>query len=195
MIRRVKHLSADETGATVAEFALLLPALATLLIGVFDLGYNMYAGTILRGVINEAGRDSTIEAATTGAIDQQVRTAVHDVIPGATLTFTRRAYSNFSDVSRAEDFSDLNTDGVCNNNEPFEDANGNGTYDADRGISGQGGARDAVLYSASMSYQRMFPLAGLIGISQTYELTASTVLRNQPFDNTAGGAPLIQNCP
>ncbi|MEB3414864.1 TadE/TadG family type IV pilus assembly protein [Alteriqipengyuania sp. WL0013] len=195
MRRILTAIARDETGATIVEFALVLPVLALVLIGIFDVGFNMYAGAVLRGVMNEAGRDSTIEAATTGSIDKQVRDAVQDIVPGATVTFTRRAYSSFTDVKRAEDYTDVNGDGTCNNGEPFEDANTNGVYDTDRGIDGQGGARDAVLYTATMSYKRMFPLAGFAGVSDTYELSSATVLRNQPYDNTLAGAPPVGNCP
>lgn len=184
----------DESGVTIVEFALVVPVLALLLFGIFDIGYNMYTTAVLRGVMQEAARDSTIEAATTGTIDAQVRNAVQDIVPGATLSFSRKAYSSFSEVSKPEDFTDVNGDGTCNDNEPYEDANGNGMYDEDRGTTGQGGARDAVVYTATMSYTRMFPLAGFAGVPSTYSTSSSTVLRNQPYDNTEAGAPLINNC-
>lgn len=67
-------------------------------------------------------------------------------------------------------------------NERYFDVNENGKWDADRGKDGIGGARDAVLYTAVVTYPRMFPMYGLIGLPQDVTLKASTVLRNQPFD-------------
>ena len=40
----------------------------------------------------------------------------------------------------------------------------------------------AVLYTAVVSYPRLFPMYGLVGMSNTVTLRAATVLRNQPFD-------------
>ncbi len=110
------------------------------------------------------------------------------------MTFSRKAYSNFSDVKAPEDFTDLNGDGRCNAGEPFEDVNGNRAWDADRGKAGGGGARDAVLYTVRVSYPRAFPIYRFIGMSDTQVVESSTVLRNQPYDKQAAVTPTIGNC-
>ena len=48
-------------------------------------------------------------------------------------------------------------------------------------MSGQGGARDAVLYSVTVTYPRPFAMASLAGFSNTVTMKSATVLRNQPF--------------
>ena len=96
---------------------------------------------------------------------------------------TRRAYTDFSDVSQPEDFTDTDNNGRCDNGEPFEDANGNGLYDTDRGIDGIGSARDAVLYTVTVRYPRAFPVMSLLGFEKTVTAQARTVLRNQPYGN------------
>lgn len=189
----LRALRDDTDGVSIVEFALIAPALMVMLMGLMDVSYNVYATAILEGTIQEAARDSTIEAASTNSLDQMIKEDVQDLVPDATFTFERKAYAQFSDVSRAEDFTDVNGDGVCNDGEPFEDANGNNSYDSDRGIDGLGGARDAVLYTATMSYPRAFPIAPLIGIDPSFTVSASTVLRNQPFSNLEA-APATGNC-
>lgn len=77
---------------------------------------------------------------------------------------------------------------MCSEGEPFEDANGNGLWDPDRGIVGQGGARDAVLYTVEVRYPRAFPVSGLIGLDPEFVSRAATVLRNQPFGSQETGA-------
>lgn len=179
------RLKQDQTGATLVEFALITPALLVVLMGLFDLAYNMYTNEMLNGAVQQAARSNSIEGAATRqqAIDDGVSRAVKAVTPGATMTFSRKFYAGFSDVNRPEDWDDVDNDGTCNNGELFEDANANGTWDADAGADGIGGARDAVLYSVSIEYPRLFPIyAFLPGQSNTYSLTASTVLRNQPYD-------------
>lgn len=184
MRRFFPRLRSDESGVTLVEFALIAPTVILMLMGLFDISYNMYSSTILRGAIQEAARDSTIEGASETSIDGAVRAAILDVANNATVTFDRRAYSNFTDVSRPETFQDANGDGTCNDGELFDDINDNGTWDQDQGVSGQGGARDAVLYTVTVEYPRAFPLANLIGISETNTTQAITVLRNQPFDES-----------
>ena len=178
-------------GVAAVEFALVAPALLLTIMGIFDLGYNIYANTMVQGAIQKAARDSTIEGADLrlDEIDAAVARAVHHVVPNATIAFDRKAYASFSDVSRPEDYTDSDGNGLCDKGEPFEDANRNGNWDSDRGASGQGGARDAVLYSVTVSYARGFPMASLIGLPDTVTTVASTVLRNQPYklqDNKPG---------
>ena len=184
----------DTRGAAVVEFALAVPTLLIIFAGLFDLAHNMYAQSVLQGSMHEASRYATIENADRDALDNQVLETVKAVAPGAKITFTRKAYSQFGDMSRPEDFTDSNGDGICNNGESFEDANRNGTYDEDRGVVGGGGSRDAILYTATMRYERAFPVAGLLGFSDDYTGTASTVLRNQPYDNTEIPAPPVGSC-
>lgn len=187
------RLARDERGATIVEFALITPALLITLMGLFDLAYNMYTAQQLQGAIQNAARQSTLEGASTNVsnIDAIVTRAVHAVAGNATLTFDRTAYASFASVARPEDYTDVNNDGTCNDGEPFEDANENGVWDADSGSSGFGGARDAVLYTVTVVYPRAFPIAKLIpGQTDNFTLTATTVLRNQPYglQNTASTA-------
>jgi Flp pilus assembly protein TadG len=185
---------ASDTGAAIVEFALVSPVLVMILMGLFDLGYNMYATAVLQGAMQDAARDSSIEAASTSAIDAVVLESVRDIVPDAQITFKRSAYQSFEAVGRAEDFIDANSDGMCNDGETFEDANANGQWDADQAASGQGGARDAVVYSASLSYPRALPIAPFVpGMDSHYRTKAATVLRNQPYDNV-GGAPPTGTC-
>ncbi|WAT18421.1 pilus assembly protein [Aurantiacibacter sp. MUD11] len=177
------QLVRDDEGVTVAEFALLAPVLCMTLMGLFDLTYNFYADTMIEGAVQEAARDSTIEGYATNpaALDRAVERAVHNVVPGATLSFSRKAYTNYIDIGEPEEFTDTNSDGTCNDNEPFEDSNGNGQWDQDRSKSGSSGARDAVLYEVSATFDRAFPLPSLLAMDPEVTVRATTVLRNQPY--------------
>jgi Flp pilus assembly protein TadG len=183
-MRRVRTLPADTQGATLVEFALIAPVLLLLLLGMFEMGYNFYMQAQLQGAVQKAARNSTVQASSgnTEAIDDRVTAAVRAIVPNATMAFSRRAYASFGDVDRAEDYTDLDDDGACNNGEPFEDANGNGAWDDDRGQASGGGARDAVLYTVQVSYPRAFAAAQIVGLSPTFTSEAATVLRNQPWD-------------
>jgi Flp pilus assembly pilin Flp len=179
----MRRLVGDESGVTIVEFALIAPVLLLSIMGIFDIGYNVYTQGLLRGAIQKAARDSTIQGAedATDLIDARVTRVVHQIVPSAVLDFDRASYTSFADVSQPEDFTDIDADGDCNHGEPFEDANANGTWDSDRGADGLGGARDVVLYNVEVRYERAFPLAGMIGLSPTVTTNATTVLRNQPY--------------
>lgn len=193
-----QRLRRNESGVTVIEFALIAPTLMVMLFGLLDLAHNMYTAQMLQGAIQQAARNSTLEGAvgSAAALDSVVTTAVHTVAPGSTLTFSRKSYSNFTNAARPEDYTDVNANGTCDANEPFEDANGNGSWDLDTGVAGFGGARDAVLYTVRVSYQRFFPVHAFIpGQSSTMTMSTSTVLRNQPYGAQAQNAvPSTRNC-
>lgn len=191
-------IRADQRGMSAVEFAMIAPVLMIAVMGLMDLGHTMYTNSLLQGAIQKAARDSTIEgaASNTGTLDARVTTMVRNLAPNATLTFQRTNYSSFSEVAAPEDFSDdMVVNGRCDGGEAFEDANGNGVWDADRGVGGVGGARDAVLYSVTVSYTRVFPVARLLGQSNTNTMTANTVLRNQPYSQTAARPVQSLNCP
>jgi len=193
---RLPCLRADRRGVTTVEFALIAPVLLLMLMGIYDMGYAIYVDSVLQGALQQAARNSTLEGAagSTATIDQGVTNMVKRVSPGATLAFSRKSYSSFTNVGRPEDFTDVNTNGVCDNGEPYEDANGNGAWDADRANSGQGGARDAVLYAVTVTYPRPFAMASLARFSNTVTLKAQTVLRNQPY-NIQITLTSARNCP
>ncbi len=186
MIGSASRLQRDAGGTTAVEFALIAPVLLMSLFGLFDLGYNVYTAEILEGAIQQTARDASIEGSAnkTATLDAAVTRMVHQIAPQATLAFERTSYAAFSDIGKPEDYTDVDGDGACDNGEPFEDANGNGHWDADRGAQGQGGARDAVLYQVVVTYPRPFPVAAFLGMASDYTVTARTVLRNQPYDLT-----------
>ncbi|PLK27749.1 hypothetical protein C0V78_02235 [Novosphingobium sp. TH158] len=182
-VRSLRELRGDSTGVTVVEFALIAPVLIVMLMATYDLGYQLYASSVLQGAIQKVGRDSTIEGAanSTTALDQKVTDQVKMVVPNATMSFSRKAYASFSAVGRPEDFNDVNNNGKCDNGETYEDINGNNKWDTDRGKIGQGGAKDAVLYTVTVTYPRPLAVAKLLGFSNDITLKTETVLRNQPY--------------
>jgi Flp pilus assembly protein TadG len=198
MISTLRQLCRDEAGVTAVEFGLISPALMVLVLGVFDLGYNMYTNEMLHGAIQRAARNSTIEAAESrqAAIDAIVSGEVRAVAANATITFDRKSYASFTRDDRPENYTDSNANNTCDNGEPYEDANANGVWDVDPGTAGFGVARDAVLYTVTVKYPRLVPIAAwLPGQNKDFTLKTSTVLRNQPYGATkSSAAPAVKNC-
>lgn len=204
MIRRgvsfvalLRRLRGDSSGVTLVEFAFVGPVLVLMIMGLFDIAHTQYTSSVLHGAMQKAARDLTLENAQSrqGSIDTLVTNQVRSVMPNnATVTLEKQSHFDFSDVDLPEEFTDQNGDNRCNNNEPFVDSNDNGSWDADRGKSGIGGARDVVVYTANVTYPRMFPMYGLAGLPRNVTVKASTVLRNQPFDEQNDRVTTVRNC-
>lgn len=176
------RLRRDRRGATIIEFAIVAPVMMLLMMGLGDLLYQVYAQSVLNGAVQKAARDSGIEggAANISTIDGTVQTIARQIAPAATFVPTRKSYDSFAEVA-PEPFTDTNGNGVRNAGECFTDMNSNGSWDADPGSTGQGGASAVTLYTMTMTYRRLFPVAGLFGWPATQTISATTLLKNQPY--------------
>lgn len=164
------------------EFALILPALCMLLMAIFSLGYRSYAASVLQGSLQEAARMATVGGVSQAQIDARVRYRLNHFANRATVTITTSSYFEFSNIAMPERItSDTTPTGTYNTGDCYEDVNGNGRFDLDRGRNGLGGADDIVRYQVSMTYPQIVPVGRFLGWSDTETLTASTALRNQPF--------------
>lgn len=208
--RLFRRLRRDGRGTAIMEFALTAPVFLLLLMGIFDYCWQLYTQQVLYGAMGDAGRAATLQVAATPAadgeegeeaedddesdddaptatgidmttLDEMVRTRVKQVMPHATVEFSRRSYQDFAGVGQREPLDDENGNGLHDDGECYEDLNGNGQWDADRGLDGSGGADDIVLYTATVTFDRVLPVWWMLGQSRQSELKASTVLRNQPY--------------
>lgn len=195
-LRKAPNLATDSSGVTVVEFALIAPVFLLMLLGTFDLGQAIYLQGVFHGAVQDAGRDAGLEsgAANLTAIDNQVMLQIKSVAPAGAIISSRRNYTTFNDVGTPEDFEDANNNNVYDDNECFTDVNGNDQWDSDRAANGLGGADDVVVYTATLSYDRIVPIGGMMGWSDRNTISASTVLRNQPFGSQAA-RPEKQVCP
>lgn len=189
----IKRLIGDRRATAITEFALTAPLFLLLLMGIFDYSWQMYAKHVLQGAVSEAARNSTLEVYSNdqSALDAAVSRRVKNVFSSAELNFARLAYDSFDEVGQPEPFTDSNGNGDYDAGECYEDRNGNNNWDDDGGTVGNGGADDVVLYSASMKFNRILPVWGMLGQPQETTLKATTVLRNQPFDNGSNTSSVI----
>jgi len=199
----MRDLFAETGGAALTEFALIAPVLLVLMMGAMDVCHTLYMKTTLEGALQKAARDSSLETTDLTTIDNKIKAQILQLVDEdtSTVTLTRKFYHSFSDAAgaQAEPFTDTNGDGLCNNGEPYEDRNNNNSRDLDGGGTGRGNAKDTVVFTATISYPRMFPLHNLVSLispvtlSPTTTLQARTVLANQPYGDQA--APTVRNCP
>ncbi len=188
----IARLSRDRRGATFVEFALLAPVMLLLLMGLFDLCYRSYAQSILNGAVQSAGRRATLEGnasgTSTAAIDSAVVAQVRVIARNIRWESSRKSYQTFGNI-RAEPFDDSNHNNQYDVGECYSDVNGNHQWDANAGKDSQGGANDITLYTMSMTYPRLFPLYGLMGLSAEQTISAQTLLKNQPYGAQSTNTP------
>jgi Flp pilus assembly protein TadG len=185
---RAVRLRGCQDGAAMVEFALIAPVFLMLILGGLDICHTMYVRSVLTGQLQKASRDLSLEDASAStrqdAIEASVETAVRNVMPTATVTLVPTAYRDYANVGNAEEFNDANHNGKCDNKEGFVDSNRNGTWDKDSATAGRGGAKDVVMLTATATYNHL-PLVAMFTGGRQVELTAKTLLRNQPNDQQA----------
>jgi Flp pilus assembly pilin Flp len=181
--KHLHDLAENNRGVTALEFGLIAPVFISLMLGIFDLGQMVYGQSILNGAVQEVARSGALEGADTDAADSRVETLVTRVLPGAEITGSRISYFDFADIGRPEQWNDGNDNGTCDDNESYLDENGSGSWEADIGVSGNGGAGDVIIYSVEVAYEPLFPLFFALENWSEVTLSSSTVRKNQPFSD------------
>ena len=190
--RALRALRRDRRGATIIEFALILPVLCMMLLGTLDLGYRSYVSSVVQGTLHDAARMATVGGVTTAQIQTFVQNRLQAFSRNATITTTTRSYSDYSGVKVAETITnDTAPIGTYNPGDCFQDANGNGVWDSDRGRSGTGNSEDVVYFEVTMTYPHIMPVGRLFGWGSNVTTTQNTVLRNQPYAGRSTTAAAI----
>jgi Flp pilus assembly protein TadG len=200
-----RQILRDQRGAYAVEFALASTILILPIMAMNGLAYRQYDIVQLQGALQEAARDGTLESggavgadATLDAIVRDNVKRINTALPDSAFTFTRRNFTNFTAAGKLE--PSTGPGGRCappsgGTTYTYVDTNNGNSWD-DGAIAGQGGAQDVVLYTVTVDIPSTFPVPGIPGLSGTQRLSASTVLRNQPYNNqTARVAGPTRNCP
>jgi len=179
----IRHpILADAQGATIIEFAIVVPLFMTLLLGIMDIGQMVYGKSVLSGAVRRAARDSALETRSTTEADARVLDAIRPVLPGVTIKTSRTSYFDFADIGRPEKWNDANTNSKCDNGEAFTDENRSGQWDEDIGQAGnEGSANDVVVYTVTASFEPVFKVPFLPEHWAARTLTSTAVTKNQPF--------------
>ena len=180
-----RALAADCGGSVFLEFAFTAPVWLMLVLGALDLGQTAYAKSVLAGATQDAARNASLETGDTTTADAMVESQVQKIAPGAHVTTSRVSYYDFADIGRAEAWNDQDHDGTCDHGESYTDENGNGQWDADIGVSGNGGADDVVKYTVTVQFDRLFKMPLTPG-DATRTITATAIRKNQPYANQDG---------
>lgn len=189
---RLQQFARAQSGAAAVEFALALPVLVVLIIGMFEVAVAMFISTSVENALREASRYGI-----TGNVpddmtrQEQILQLIEDntfhMLNPDTTTITFQKYASFQDVGQPEPFTDTPAPSPLHNGkydpgENFTDLNGNGKWDEDRGIAGVGASGEVVRYKVDYEWQLMTPLlSSMLGDNGVFHMSANVVVRNEPY--------------
>jgi Flp pilus assembly protein TadG len=196
-----RRLRRDQRGATMVEMAFVTPLLMMVLLGLTDFGYHSYLASVVEGTVQKAARRATVGGQTPAQIDDYVRAQLTQFSKNATVTITKTNYYEFSGIGKPEKLTlDANSNSAWDTGDCYQDLNNNGTWESVAGRTGLGGSDDVVYYKVAVDFPRLLPLTKIMGWSNMSQVTATTVMRNQPYGaqivpTVRGGATQGGNCP
>lgn len=189
----LRRLAASCDGATALEFAFAFPVLIMLVVGMIEVAMIMFVSVSVEGGLREAARYGiTGQEPATGTREEQILAIIerhtYGLVTVGAENVAMKSYDSFDDVGQPEPWTDINVDGEYTVGEPYDDLNCNLQWDADRGTAGVGEAEDVVLYTVDYDWGLMTPVVGhLVGDGGTLHMSASIVVRNEPYAYGTGG--------
>ena len=193
--RQLQRLRNRENGGAMIEFALVAPLLITLLVAVMEFAMIVLVMVLLEGGVREAARYGMTGQQPDGSTRLE---AIADIINSHSLGLVEittndvevLVYDDFSSVDSGDELViDVNGNGDWDSadGDTYNDLNGNGSWDPDPGVPGAGVGSQVVLYRVTASWNTLTPLiAPFVGEGGLIPLSASVVVRNEPFGMTGG---------
>lgn len=193
--QQLRRLRKHETGGALIEFALVAPLLITLLVAVMEFAMVVLVMVLLEGGVREAARygmtgQTPDDSSRLEAIADIINDHSLGLIDVTTSDVDVLVYDDFSSVDSGDELVvDVNGNGEWDSadGDTYNDLNGNGSWDPDPGVPGAGAGGEVVLYRVTASWNALTPLlAPFIGDGGMIPLSASVVVRNEPFGMTGG---------
>lgn len=182
-----RSLLKQQDGATAIEFALISPILILFVIGIIEVSMMLLAQNILESATFIAARTSKTGYTADGitredTIMQALNERASAFLDVSKIKINSLSYNEFGDIGQPEPFVDANANGVRDSGENYTDVNHNSKYDSDMGSGGAGGAGQLVVYTVTYPWHVFTPIMSqFVGANGIINLTARTVVRNEPF--------------
>lgn len=176
-------------GATLVEFAFLVPVYFLILFAIVEFSLVLFTSSMLEGAVREASRFGITGSDGNGGVSREEY--ITQIIEKNTITLIEpekmvietQVYNQFDQIGQAEPYADDNGNGGYDTGESFTDINGNGAWDEDMGLAGLGGPGDVVVYTINYPWSIMTPMMGkLIGDNGVLRLSSSIAVRNEPYN-------------
>ncbi|MCB4861338.1 pilus assembly protein [Sphingobium sp. PNB] len=191
LLTQYRLLSSNQRAASVPEFALILVPLCLLLFGGLEMGYQIYIRSVTLGALERAARLTTLQTVDSTTIENDIEAQIKRVVPNATVLTTKGSFYQYSNINALERLTtDNNNNNILDKGDCWEDVDNDGNRNVvTAGKTGIGGADDIVRYNTELTYNRILPLYRFIGIGNTATITATTLIRRQPYELQSIPAP------
>lgn len=157
-----------------------LPLVMLLAIGFWELALMLIGQVMLEGALRDGARYGMTGYAEQGttredSLQSMVRQYTGGYLDPSRLTVITRVYPNFGSVG---------------NTEQVASAGAGGVVPGDAGAPGMGGAGEVVLYILTYDWEFMTPLMEPFFGSRNIPITASIVVRNEPWGAGSTAPPI-----
>ena len=180
-----RRLRGEEDGATIVEFALVFPVFLLAVFGAIESAVVIFVSSSIESAVLEASRHGVTGGTVPGVTREArvleiVERKTYGLVDMDRVEIETLIYASFDDIGQPEPFDDANGNGSYDPGEAFTDVNGNGQWDADMGEVGLGGPSDVVVYRVSHAWGIMTPLMRNIMGAEIGHVS-SVAVRNEPF--------------
>lgn len=188
LLRPLGRFLRDRKGVVSIEFALVASLIATMMIGIMEMGAMSLATTLMEGALRDASRYGITgqvpsQSDRLNAIKEIIADRTAGLIDMSKAKIDILSYDSFGKIGQGEPYVDGDGNGEFTPGETFVDENGNGIYDSDVGKTSAGGATQVVLYRIRYDWPLMTPvLKSFVGKDGFVPLEASIAVRNEPWD-------------
>jgi Flp pilus assembly protein TadG len=174
------------SGITSIEFAMVVPVMMLLIMGIIEFSLIMFTNAVLENAANVTARYGATGFVAAGSSRQDqiianVRNMTGGLLDPDRIIITTTVYASFDQVERPETCINPATapcPGTAGVN--YVDINGNGQWDADMGVAGLGNANDIVVYQITYPWPVTTPVINTI-IGNPFNITVRTVVKNEPY--------------
>jgi Flp pilus assembly pilin Flp len=175
-----------ERGATIVEFAIVLPVLLLAVIGIIEVAIVLFVSSTIESAVFEASRFGVTGNSDTPGVTREDR--VREIVARRTyglvdmdrVEIDTLVYQTFADIGEPEPFTDTNGNAAYEVGEDYVDVNGNGQWDPDMGAAGLGGPSDVVVYRLTYSWGILTPIMRDV-LGENIRNISSVAVRNEPF--------------
>ncbi|MSP67118.1 MAG: hypothetical protein EXQ96_03265 [Alphaproteobacteria bacterium] len=191
LLTTLRRMVSCRRGASAIDFAFSASILVAAMAGALEFSGAVFVNSAVEGALREAARFGTTGFAFPGetradAIRRIVGERTFGMVTVLPESLTTKVYTSFALVGKGEPFTETApANGRYDLGELFDDVNGNGQYDADLGVAGAAG--EIVLYRIDYEVPVLIGLMSNILGKSAHSMTASIVVRNEPFASAGGG--------
>ena len=171
-------------GSSAVEFAIILPVLLLFVVGSIEMAIVLFIGSSIEAAVMEASRYGVTKpeegVSRADRVLEIVEARTYGMLDMDRVDLDTLVYGDFDDIGKPEPFEDDNGNKSYDAGETYSDINGNGEWDADMGEAGLGVGGDVVVYRLEYAWGVITPLMQrILGESVTH--VSSVAVRNEPF--------------